>query len=275
MNSTQIQLIRETFGLIAPGASASRGRELKNDFIKKLFLAAITVLIGCSTTVTSVIADNQAPSLGVMLADDRIVLSWPGTASGFVLETAPALGPNAAWVRLTNGVATSGSNFVLSMPNTAAESFFRLHNIGEPITAPQQVWTWVPFADAFCMDGDTLGIGVNLNTNSHRVLIFLNGGGACWDEPTCYTLNTATHGPFGPVQFNALVPGLNQAWLFDRTAASNPFRDYNYVFVPYCTGDLHAGSRIVDYRSRTNLHVCYQNITAYLRRLVATFASAA
>jgi hypothetical protein len=70
------------------------------------------------------------------------------------------------------------------------------------------------------------------------------------------------------------VPALSRAWIFDRSSAANPFKDYNFVFVPYCTGDVHGGSHIAQYGTHTNRHVGYQNIAAFLRRLVPTFASA-
>src|SRR5262245_55134744 len=47
---------------------------------------------------------------------------------------------------------------------------------GQPITAPSDQWTWIPFDDAFCGNGTTTGIGVNPTTKSTRVLIFLEGG---------------------------------------------------------------------------------------------------
>ena len=31
--------------------------------------------------------------------------------------------------------------------------------------------------------------------------------------------------------------------IFDRTASSNPFRNYNFVFLPYCTADMYLGDR--------------------------------
>src|SRR5271154_3071426 len=55
------------------------------------------------------------------------------------------------------------------------------------ITAPDDAWTWVPFDNAFCGNGSTVGIGVNLSTTSTRVLLYLEGGGACWNELTCFT----------------------------------------------------------------------------------------
>jgi hypothetical protein len=47
---------------------------------------------------------------------------------------------------------------------------------GQPITAPDRVWTWVPFPNAFCADGAPTGIGVNLASGSTRVLILPRGG---------------------------------------------------------------------------------------------------
>jgi hypothetical protein len=61
---------------------------------------------------------------------------------------------------------------------------------------------------------------------------------------------------------------------WDRTAAANPFKDYNWVFVPYCTGDIHAGNNVVTYGTNTAHFVGYTNLTAYLERLVPTFSKA-
>ncbi len=58
---------------------------------------------------------------------------------------------------------------------------------------------------------------------------------------------------------------------FDRTAAANPFKDYSYVYVPYCTGDIHGGTVVTQLGTNTAHFVGYNNFTAYLERLVPTF----
>lgn len=113
----------------------------------------------------------------------------------------------------------------------------------EPLT-----WTWVPIEGAVCNDGSPTGIGVEPALGDGAdVLVFLDGGGACWDALTCFTLGTATPGPFGEAELTerarALVPGS----IFDRTLADNPYRDFTFVFVPYCTGDVHAGDAVREY----------------------------
>jgi hypothetical protein len=146
-----------------------------------------------------------------------------------------------------------------------------------PITAEPATWTWVPFDDAVCGTGSATGIGVNLTSASDRVLIFLAGGGACWDAFTCFTLHTAAHfDGYDAADFAIDAAGvLAQAGgFFDRETAANPFKDYSYVAVPYCTGDAHAGDNVVTFGENTAHFVGYRNVRAYLERLALTFPTA-
>ncbi|MFT3754922.1 MAG: pectin acetylesterase-family hydrolase [Pseudoxanthomonas sp.] len=143
--------------------------------------------------------------------------------------------------------------------------------LGAPITAAMNTWTWVDFPEAVCDDGTPTGIGVNLN-GSKDLLVFLNGGGACWDYQTCAVLNTSSHGPYGRAQFSAVAGGTGGT-ILDR-AAPNPFANYNLVYVPYCTGDIHGGDNVITYTSGTSQKVIHHkgraNVVAYLKRLAAT-----
>ena len=147
--------------------------------------------------------------------------------------------------------------------------------LGAAMTAPAQTWTWVPFADSHCGDGSTVGIGINLNASTSRVLIYFEGGGACWDQLTCVTEHTAVNFTSGYTQANFNTESTTTSYLaeqggfFDRTAAANPFKDYSYVYIPYCTGDVHAGSNVASY----GMHVGHENFTAFLQRIVPTFPS--
>jgi hypothetical protein len=216
---------------------------------------------------------SPAPALTINSTSNQIVLTWPTNNGGFTLESANSLENPVSWLPRTNGLSISGSNILFSISPLAAASFYRLHglNPNDAITAPPLTWTWVDFNDCFCMEGTTTGIGINLNTNSTGLLIFLLGGGACWDYNTCYVLSTAVHGPFGEVEFDGLAPLLDQAWFLDRSSTNNPFRDFSYVFVPYCTGDLFAGSQVDLYQTNITMQVGFVNMQNYLKRLVPTF----
>lgn len=159
-------------------------------------------------------------------------------------------------------------------------------------------WRWVPFEDAFCTDAvaepsgryrfgrSTTGLAVSWGSETATdLVIFLQGGGACWDFFTCGGAaplfdKTATTGPFGPGEFardiHARYP---RSWI--RRANLPPsLREATLVFVPYCTGDVHAGDRVTTYAEAlpespavTWHHVGHANVIAFLRRLGPTFPS--
>jgi len=165
---------------------------------------------------------------------------------------------------------------LVSLSSVAAPDRVFRSDFEPPISAPAEQWTWVPFDDAFCGDGSTVGIGVNLTAKSERLLIYLGGGGACWDELTCYILQVANDFN-GYSEADFISEASSQALLaqpggfFDRSSAGNPFKDYSYAFVPYCTGDLHAGSNVMQLGVHTAFFVGSRNMAAYLARLARTF----
>ena len=60
--------------------------------------------------------------------------------------------------------------------------------------------------------------------------------------------------------------------IFDRTDPLNPFRDYNLIYVPYCTGDMHFGRQANP--GYPTAHVGALNMVAFLERIVPTFPNA-
>ena len=76
----------------------------------------------------------------------------------------------------------------------------------------------------------------------NKLLVYYQGGGACWDYATCAVL---------PVYKQTAGPSDNpagvQTGFADLGNPANPFRDWNAVFVPYCTGDVHWGDAVVQY----------------------------
>lgn len=147
--------------------------------------------------------------------------------------------------------------------------------LGAPIDAPAGEWTWVEVDGATCNDGSPTGIAVNPGT-SNNVMAFFNGGGACWDYTTCIDLGTAAAGPFGASQWSRYERALGGTVL-DRTDAENPFADWTYVFIPYCTGDLHGGDHVVSYTrgevSEEYAHVGHTNVLRDLERVAATWTA--
>jgi hypothetical protein len=140
--------------------------------------------------------------------------------------------------------------------------------------AKQNEWTWVDFPDSTCANGTPTGIGVNLGT-SKRLVIFMEGGGACWNTLTCYVAQTATYisAPFNKAAFESRMNRVDGS-LFDRTLPDNTFKDDSFVYVPYCTGDVHGGNKEQQYDPadpRITKHFGRKNFEAFLKRIVPTF----
>jgi hypothetical protein len=140
---------------------------------------------------------------------------------------------------------------------------------GEPIEGlAAGAWTFVPFDEARCMNGTSTGIGVNLSpSGTRRLLIYLEGGGACFNSSTCS--GVAGQRGFDAASLASLAIVLDGYGIFRRDDESNPARDWSFVYVPYCTGDAHAGTNPDGFEGRQQ--VGHSNIAAYLRRLVPTF----
>ena len=69
------------------------------------------------------------PSLEIELAGNQALLSWPGSASNYVLETQVALMPGQPWSSLTNGISQVSGRFVLSLPLTSTSGIYRLRRL--------------------------------------------------------------------------------------------------------------------------------------------------
>jgi hypothetical protein len=124
---------------------------------------------------------------------------------------------------------------------------------------------WNAVDGMVCADGSPTGIGVLPGTRN-RILVVLSGGGACWSETSC----DADLRSFGPAEF-AFASGLTAGTILDRSLPESPFSDWTFVFVPYCTGDVHAGGDVTrSYGTKgTWRHHGRANLDAALSRVAA------
>ena len=148
---------------------------------------------------------------------------------------------------------------------------------GAPIEVPDASWTWVDFPEAKCRDGSSTGIGIRRHPGATKLVLYLEGGGACFHDASCLINDVLLN--FGASAFGAWVSAAGSSGIFDSSRSDNPFHDWNVVYVPYCTGDVHAGSaEHVDVPGasapKNQMFVGYRNIGLYLERLVPTFTDA-
>ena len=141
---------------------------------------------------------------------------------------------------------------------------------------PAAGWEWVEVPGATCNDGSPTGFGMSRGSANGDVLVVFEGGGQCWDFASCFVTEDTVVGPVRERDF--AKRSYRFTGVLDRTDAASPFRDFHLVYIPYCTGDFHAGSNVATYTSptgeaRTFRHVGHDNVVADLRRLTALFPS--
>ncbi len=66
------------------------------------------------------------PRLQIMRSLQRVILLWPASPSGYVLESSGSLDPTAPWSPLTNTPATNGPNLILTQQPGGVGAFYRL-----------------------------------------------------------------------------------------------------------------------------------------------------
>jgi Pectinacetylesterase len=93
-----------------------------------------------------------------------------------------------------------------------------------------------------CMDGSPYHFFVKRGS-VNKLLMYYQGGGACWDQLTCSVpACDTTVDPNGGDNPNGRSTGFG-----DLTNPDNPFRDWSIVVVSYCSCDIHFGDAAQDY----------------------------
>lgn len=190
----------------------------------------------------------------------------------------------------------------------SSEEYTQKYELGSPdalsvddITgAVWGTWEKVDIPGAVCSDGSQYKIFVMrsrgfinwINGNTKRLLVYLEPGGACWDYESCtgQTRRGAANPNGVPDNYMNLGDFINpnqaggspMAAISPLLLRNNPTgsnaktAQWNKVFLPYCTGDVHSGNRVVTYQDPTgqNPPLTYRHVGAknvelvidYLRR---------
>jgi len=115
-------------------------------------------------------------------------------------------------------------------------------------------WIKIEPPGVVCGNNTPYKFFVNFSATSDKLAVVFEPGGACWDYDSC----TGKNGIRGA----ANVDGLKDThWdkasfispFLSRFDDTSPTRDWNLIYVPYCTGDVHTGNRVVTYQGEPNV----------------------
>lgn len=121
-----------------------------------------------------------------------------------------------------------------------------------------------------CRDGSATGFGFRPGSEED-VLLFLKGGGFCYDGATC----SLSPSHFDSTDFDRFASATGTRGIFDSENPENPFAGWSAIYVPYCTGDVHAGNatdRVVS-GAGTQQFVGYRNLERVLAAMDGRLAS--
>lgn len=134
---------------------------------------------------------------------------------------------------------------------------------GSAGAAPPQAEGWrqiVPSASVVGVDGQTYAPSCSTlpgkdpgfrfwarGGSAKRTVVYFEGGGACWDNLTCsFPFDSGLPPGAAPAFYSADIPAATDPagydGLFRSDVRDNPVHDWNIVYIPYCTGDIHTGS---------------------------------
>lgn len=82
----------------------------------------------------------------------------------------------------------------------------------------------------------------------NKLIMYYQGGGACWDALTCGVPVCTSDAPASG------KPGTSSVGFADLSNPNNPFRDWNVVFVSYCSCDVHFGQNEKQYTGSLLIH---------------------
>jgi hypothetical protein len=111
-----------------------------------------------------------------------------------------------------------------------------------------ETWVKIEPPGVVCGNNSQYKIFASFSAKSDNLVVVFEPGGACWDYESC----TGKNGIRGAANVNGLKDSHWELAPFispflSRFDETNPSRDWNMVYVPYCTGDVHTGNRVVTY----------------------------
>lgn len=114
---------------------------------------------------------------------------------------------------------------------------------------------------AKCGNGDDYSVFYRAGSQD-KLLVEFMGGGACWDESSCFRVLHAWIKPIPNIKIFSAFTSKNEK--------INPYIDHSVLYFPYCTGDVHIGNHISNYNGKNVYHYGKRNVLLSLKYLEET-----
>lgn len=184
-------------------------------------------------------------------------------------EPAPAGGSDGS----TGDVGPGSTGDQPAADSTGGDTDATEGSTGEPAPPPPPSyyqWEKVELPGTVCGNGSQYKFFVNYSETSDDVMVIFEPGGGCWDFESCSgktDLGAANPDGIADDHLTGFL-GVHTP-LLNRDFPSSPVGDWNIVFMPYCTGDVHTGRAVTVYSDPEGVepdleyhHVGHDNVVA-------------
>jgi hypothetical protein len=69
-----------------------------------------------------------APSLAIQAAGTNVMISWPVSGAGFILQQSASVSQSSGWSAVSQGVVVTGASNTVTVPAAATATYYRLKN---------------------------------------------------------------------------------------------------------------------------------------------------
>jgi hypothetical protein len=90
--------------------------------------ALVTVFVNGIPSTSIILAVVPPPALGISLTSTNVLLTWPGSALGFRVESTASLASPIVWNRVTNIPSLVSNVYQITLPTTNGNHYFHLVN---------------------------------------------------------------------------------------------------------------------------------------------------
>ena len=122
------------------------------------------------------------------------------------------------------------------------------NGLQNPVREEYDTWIKIEPEVAVCGNNSQYKFFANFSDKTDDLVVVFEPGGACWDYESC----TGQSGIRGAANVNGLdddhylmAPIISP--FLQRYDPMSPTREWNFVYVPYCTGDVHTGNNVITY----------------------------
>src|SRR5437870_184700 len=135
-----------------------------------------------------------------------------------------------------HGIATALALF--GCGDNAAEE-----GVQNPVRDAYDTWVKIEPPGVVCGNNSQYKLFANFSDKSDNLVVVFEPGGACWDYPSC----TGKDGIRGAANIDGIPDDHWELAQFispflSRFDDTNPSKEWNMVYVPYCTADVHTGN---------------------------------